>query len=291
MLSRLHHPTFIGLVALLLSVILHTVLALWLSAVDDLQHAGSSVTHSLTLRVAAAQTLSSDKNIHDSDKNTRPSDNKNAPESSAKEEALKTDLAIASVPKPKSVPATVLPTAAAVEQRSNQPENRAPTSDLASSPKAKVPPTKIDMASVPQEQAISLSQPEKSFPDPEKNPVAQTVISAVNKSAPSPESSQLSSSASQIDKPRYILGSKANPKPDYPMLARKKGWQGDVILGVQVAADGTIEHLTFVKSTDYGVLNYAAYETVRNHWRFDPLNEEKETLSAYIEVPISFRFN
>lgn len=92
-------------------------------------------------------------------------------------------------------------------------------------------------------------------------------------------------------KPRYQLGSKSNPTPDYPILARKKGWQGEVVLGVHVAADGSIKHLTFVKSTDYGVLNYAAYETVRNHWRFDPLLNQSKTRSAYIEVPISFRFN
>ena len=114
---------------------------------------------------------------------------------------------------------------------------------------------------------------------------------ASQKQEPKQESQQETESKKVPEKPRYHLGSKANPNPDYPMLARKKGWQGDVVLGVHVAADGTIEHLTFVKSTDYGVLNYAAYETVRNHWRFDPLLNQGEELSAYIEVPISFRFN
>jgi len=114
---------------------------------------------------------------------------------------------------------------------------------------------------------------------------------ASSKQEPKQEPKQETASKKASGKPRYQLGSKANPNPDYPMLARKKGWQGEVVLGVHVAADGSIQHLSFVKSTDYGVLNYAAYETVRNHWRFDPLLNQSEELSAYIEVPITFRFN
>jgi TonB family protein len=88
---------------------------------------------------------------------------------------------------------------------------------------------------------------------------------------------------------RYEIGSNNNPKPNYPSLAIKRGWQGQVVLGVHVNPDGSIEHLTFVKSTDYGVLNFEAYETVRTSWHFKPL-ENSNSLSkpAYIEVPITF---
>ena len=88
---------------------------------------------------------------------------------------------------------------------------------------------------------------------------------------------------------RYQIGSKNNPKPNYPSLAVKRGWQGQVVLGVHVKPDGSIEHLTFVKSTDYGVLNYEAYETVRTSWHFTPLEDESDlSKSSYIEVPITF---
>lgn len=88
---------------------------------------------------------------------------------------------------------------------------------------------------------------------------------------------------------RYQIGSNENPKPDYPSLAVRRGWQGEVVLGVHVRADGSIEHLTFVKSTNYGVLNYEAYETVRTSWHFKPLEDEEHLGEpAYIEVPIRF---
>tara|TARA_R110001592_G_scaffold60539_1_gene184155 strand:- start:11509 stop:12342 length:834 start_codon:yes stop_codon:yes gene_type:complete len=88
---------------------------------------------------------------------------------------------------------------------------------------------------------------------------------------------------------RFQIGSNANPKPKYPSLAAKRGWQGEVILGVHVRADGSIEHLSFVKSTNYGVLNFEAYETVRTSWHFKALeDEDDQTQSTYIEVPITF---
>lgn len=88
---------------------------------------------------------------------------------------------------------------------------------------------------------------------------------------------------------RYELGSNNNPKPGYPTMARKRGWQGEVILGVYVRPDGSIKHLTFVKSTDYGVLNHEAYETVRTSWKFKELDDDtKQNESMYIEIPFTF---
>jgi TonB family protein len=88
---------------------------------------------------------------------------------------------------------------------------------------------------------------------------------------------------------RFQIGSNANPKPNYPSLAVKRGWQGEVVLGVHVRPDGSIEHLTFVKSTNYGVLNFEAYETVRTLWHFKAIEDENDqSETTYIEVPITF---
>lgn len=100
----------------------------------------------------------------------------------------------------------------------------------------------------------------------------------------------LSNTIPESSSPRYTLGSKNNPIPEYPHLAIRRGWQGEVILGVHVNPDGSIKHLTFVKSTNYGVLNFEAYETVRTSWHFLPIEEDSEPSStSYIEVPILFQ--
>jgi protein TonB len=112
--------------------------------------------------------------------------------------------------------------------------------------------------------------------------------SLITKQSPSAAQASLDKRIdSQIS--RFKIGSNANPKPNYPSLAVKRGWQGEVVLGVHVRADGSIEHLTFVKSTNYGVLNFEAYETVRTSWHFKALEgEDEQSESTYIEVPIRF---
>jgi len=89
-------------------------------------------------------------------------------------------------------------------------------------------------------------------------------------------------------KPRYKLGSSENPKPSYPSLARKKGWGGVVIIGVYVNKDGSIKEMNFAKSTDFGILNYEAWETVLNKWTFEPLSNEDGSAIEYIEIPFHF---
>jgi protein TonB len=121
----------------------------------------------------------------------------------------------------------------------------------------------------------------KAFKEPtQENLITKQSSSALQASLDEKNDSQVS---------RFQIGSNANPKPNYPSLAVKRGWQGEVILGVHVRADGSIEHLTFVKSTNYGVLNFEAYETVRTSWHFKALEDEDEKSElSYIEVPITF---
>lgn len=92
-----------------------------------------------------------------------------------------------------------------------------------------------------------------------------------------------------ISPPRFQLGSINNPKPGYPALARNRGWEGDVIIGVHVAADGSVEHLEIMKSSHFGPLDHAAWETVKNEWTFEPALSDGEYVPAFVEVPISFR--
>jgi len=92
----------------------------------------------------------------------------------------------------------------------------------------------------------------------------------------------------KTDKARYKIGSSDNPRPSYPSFAKKKGWGGMVILGVHVKDDGSIDQMTYVKSTHHVLLNYEAWETVLNTWTFDPIDSDDESKLDYIEVPIFF---
>lgn len=60
------------------------------------------------------------------------------------------------------------------------------------------------------------------------------------------------------------------PKPPYPRLARKAGFEGKVMLDVEVAKDGSVKSCNVLRSSGREDCDNAAVETVRERWRFQP---------------------
>ncbi len=58
-----------------------------------------------------------------------------------------------------------------------------------------------------------------------------------------------------------------NPPPDYPWLARRRGWQGVVAIFVHVDSGGGVTAAAVARSSGHDVLDQAALEAVRG-WRF-----------------------
>ena len=68
--------------------------------------------------------------------------------------------------------------------------------------------------------------------------------------------------------------------PDYPVLARKRGWEGNIVIQIETDADGKVASLEVLKKSEFPVLNERAVSAVRQ-WRTRPL--------AKIVVPVEFR--
>jgi TonB family protein len=56
-------------------------------------------------------------------------------------------------------------------------------------------------------------------------------------------------------------------KPEYPVRARREGWQGAVVVQVVLSSNGTIKSLNVLKSSGYDILDRAAVEAIRG-WQF-----------------------
>lgn len=78
-----------------------------------------------------------------------------------------------------------------------------------------------------------------------------------------------------------------NPVPAYPHLARKLGWQGAVLLRVQVSADGRCAAAQLKRSSGHALLDEAALEAVKA-WRFIPARQDDRPVNAWVDVPIRF---
>jgi protein TonB len=86
--------------------------------------------------------------------------------------------------------------------------------------------------------------------------------------------------------PRY----RDNARLTYPPLARLRGYQGVVVLFVEVLVDGRVGQVGIRRSAGHEILDRAALETVRT-WRFEPGRKEGRAVTMSVEVPVRFVLN
>lgn len=78
-----------------------------------------------------------------------------------------------------------------------------------------------------------------------------------------------------------------NRPPEYPALARKRSWEGRVLLAVEVAADGTARAVRVEAGSGHDLLDEAALRAVRR-WRFQPGTRDGEPVAMQVLVPVHF---
>jgi protein TonB len=79
-----------------------------------------------------------------------------------------------------------------------------------------------------------------------------------------------------------------NSAPLYPRLARERGYEGEVVLRVEVLQNGDCSLAAVKKSSGYKILDMAAVKAVRG-WKFRPAMRGTQAFTSNIEVPIVFR--
>lgn len=87
---------------------------------------------------------------------------------------------------------------------------------------------------------------------------------------------------------RHDVASLNNPKPPYPLSARRRGLEGRVLIAAQVRADGSCAEARVRQSSGYSLLDDSARDAVRR-WRFVPARHGDKPVDSWVEVPIVFR--
>lgn len=153
-------------------------------------------------------------------------------------------------------------------------------------------------------QAPTTALPEKSSPIRTVRPPAKKAVAempAINKRE-QPEAVNLSEPVADIPPAAALTSSKPdaadsepdyradylrNPPPLYPVLARRMGWHGKVILNVEVLADGRCGDVGVFQSSGHRILDDAALEAVRQ-WRFVPATHAGIAVTKWFKIPINF---
>ena len=80
---------------------------------------------------------------------------------------------------------------------------------------------------------------------------------------------------------------KVNPLPEYPRIARKRGYQGTVVLEVLVDQNGRVGDLRLFTSSGYSILDRKAMASVKR-WLFEPGMKGDKKVDMWVRVPVRF---
>ncbi|WP_099550593.1 energy transducer TonB [Stenotrophomonas maltophilia] len=86
------------------------------------------------------------------------------------------------------------------------------------------------------------------------------------------------------------ISSKAMNPPRYPPAAFRAGIQGEVILIIDVDANGNVTNVTVEKSSRNRDLDRAAMEAARK-WRFNAAESGGKKAAGRVRVPVNFALN
>ncbi len=131
-------------------------------------------------------------------------------------------------------------------------------------------------------------------PEPEPEPPAEVPVAKAAppappvKAPPAPPSPAPGPVYKPVDVGVAYLN---NPKPPYPSVARRRGWEGTVVLLLNLDKDGNPVSVDIADSSGHRILDKAALATVRR-WRFQPATRDGEAVAASnVKVPIQFSLN
>lgn len=119
--------------------------------------------------------------------------------------------------------------------------------------------------------------------------VAAASVAPVEAVPPAPSAATASSVANPVPVvlPRFDADYLNNPRPAYPVLARRLGEQGRVLLRVLVSGEGRAREVQVKEGSGFNRLDQAAREAV-SYWRFVPARQGRESVEAWVLVPIAF---
>jgi TonB family protein len=79
-----------------------------------------------------------------------------------------------------------------------------------------------------------------------------------------------------------------NPKPIYPQEAKEKGYEGEVVLRVEVLVNGRVGQIEIKKSSSYELLDRSAVTAVKQ-WRFIPAKKGDVAIPLWVNIPVKFQ--
>jgi len=146
------------------------------------------------------------------------------------------------------------------------------------------PPVVDELAAKPKPKPKPLPKPvAKQPPKPQPKPVEAPPPAPV--AAPAPPAPP---APAPVTPPSANAAYLKNPAPEYPQMALRRGWEGTVLLRVEVLASGKPGQIQIQKSSGRDALDAAALAAVKR-WSFVPAKQGDVAQAGWVSVPIDFK--
>ncbi|WP_079230118.1 energy transducer TonB [Pseudomonas putida] len=150
-------------------------------------------------------------------------------------------------------------------------------------PVVEPPPPVIDeLAAKPKPKPVPkpvAKQPPKPQPKPVEAPPPAPVAAPAPPAPPAP---------APVTPPSANAAYLKNPAPEYPQMAQRRGWEGTVLLRVEVLPSGKPGQIQIQKSSGRDALDAAALAAVKR-WSFVPAKQGDVAQAGWVSVPIDFK--
>lgn len=266
------------LVALALSLLVHVAVGLWFEQLPPAAQRSRPTGLTVSLMLEASGTPGGDqpREPHAAKEYTAPRQPKAPP--ATKHKKVNETLPEKTRPSTDSRPAAEGPRRASSEPSQGQP-----------------PRSQAKLKAQPTDATVQSQKESTSVPHSTQSPAPETMASA---NTPSATASQAAEKPALIQGNGDITGAgsklsaaaplRGNPKPRYPSLARRRGYEGRVLIQVALRPDGRTAHVEVKESSGHRVLDAAALAAVKD-WRFRPARRAGRPISSTVSVPVSFR--
>ncbi len=158
-------------------------------------------------------------------------------------------------------------------------------------PKKKVPPKKTTKTvKPPPTKRKSVREKPKTIDTPEVPVSNNKGMASEHHPDVQPKNASADVKAMFSSGPKVVSASPAyarNPRPKYPRVARRRGYEGVVLLKVQVDHDGQVNDVLVLKSSGHNVLDRSALKAVKN-WVFKPGTVDDKPMKMWVQVPVRF---
>lgn len=81
-----------------------------------------------------------------------------------------------------------------------------------------------------------------------------------------------------------------NSLPAYPLLARRRGYAGVVLLSAEILTDGSVGRVEMKKPSGHELLDRSALLAVKG-WKFSPGKKMGIPVTMWVDVPVRFELN